>query len=60
MAPYTIVTFSIEAGLMCMQIDDDGYLLDTDDLAQAGAVLLRLLAEGRTITPEMIPALLRR
>ena len=59
-ASMAIVTFSIEAGLMSVQIDDDGYVLDTDDLAHAGAVLLRLLAEGRTITPEMIPTLLRR
>jgi len=60
LAGMAVVTFSIEAGLMSVQIDDDGYVLDADDLAQAGAVLLWLLAEGRTIAPDMIPALRHR
>jgi len=37
------------------QVDCDVYVLDTDDLALAGAVLLRLPAEGHTITTDMIP-----
>jgi hypothetical protein len=36
LASMAIVTFSIEAGLISIQIDDDGYVLDTDDLARAG------------------------
>ncbi len=38
-ARMAIVEFSIEAGLMSLQIDADGYVLDTDDLALPGAVL---------------------
>ena len=40
--------------------DDDTYVVDTDDLSQVGAVLLRLLAEGRTITPDLLPVLLHQ
>jgi hypothetical protein len=36
------------------------YLLDKDDLAVIGAVLVRLLAEGHPITPSMMPVVLRR
>jgi hypothetical protein len=47
LAGMAIVTFSVEAGLMSVQIDDDGYVLDTDDLARA--VRLTLTA------PEVVP-----
>ena len=36
------------------------YVLEKDDLAMTGAVLVRLLADGRQVDPDILPALLRR
>ena len=37
-----------------------GGVLDKEDLAVVGAVLVRLVAGGTAVTPTMIPAILRR
>ena len=57
---YELVAFSPEAGLMSVFVGGHAYLLDKDDLAIVGAVLLRLLADGHHVTPTMIPAILHR
>jgi hypothetical protein len=53
-----VVAYNPDAGLM--SVGNAVYVLDKDDLAITAAVLVRLLAEGRRIDPEMLPALLRR
>jgi hypothetical protein len=60
LARMAIVEFCAQASLMSVQVDGYVYLLDADDLALVGTVLLQLLADGRTITPDMIPAVLGR
>ena len=39
---------------MSVRIEGRVYLLDKEDLAVVGAVLVRLVAEGTTVTPTMI------
>jgi hypothetical protein len=53
------VSYSIEAGLMAVTMDTDVYVLDKHQLAVTGAVLVRALAEGHTLTPDMLATLLR-
>jgi hypothetical protein len=55
-----VVEYISEAGLMSVRIGATMYLLGKDDLAIAGAVLVRLLAEGHSVTPTMLPAVLHR
>jgi hypothetical protein len=53
------VSYSVEAGLMAVIVDADVYVLDKHQLAVTGAVLVRVLAEGRPVTPDMLAMLLR-
>jgi hypothetical protein len=55
-----VVNYSAEAVLMAVLVDGEVYILDKDELAMTGATLLRILAEGRQLTPEMLPVILRR
>ena len=41
-------------GLLAIQTGTTVRVLDRDDLAIAGAALIRLAAAGRTITPELV------
>ena len=55
-----VVAYNPDAGLMSVRIGNAVYVLDKDDLAMTGAVLVRLLADGRRVDPDILPALLRR
>ena len=55
-----VVAYNPDAGLMSVRIGNAVYVLDKDDLAMTGAVLVRLLADGRRVDPNILPALLRR
>ena len=54
-----VVEFNPEVGLMSVRIEGRVYLLDKEDLAMVGAVLVRLVAEGTPVTPTMISTILR-
>jgi hypothetical protein len=43
-------------GLLAIQTETTVQLLDAQDLAIAGTVLIRLACTGRTITPELVLA----
>jgi hypothetical protein len=55
-----VVASNPDAGLMSVRIGTAVYVLDKADLAMTGAVLVRPLADGRRVDPEILPALLRR
>ena len=55
-----VVAYNPDAGLMSVRIGNADYVLDKNDLAMTGAVLVRLLADGRRVDPDILPALLRR
>ena len=55
-----VVEFNAEVGLMSVRLEGRVYLLDKEDLAVVGAVLVRLVAEGTPVTPTMISTILHR
>jgi hypothetical protein len=55
-----VAAYSAEAGLVSVCIGDAVYVLDKNDVAVIGAVVVRLLVEGRRVDPASLPALLRR
>ena len=55
-----VAAYKAGAGLVSVCLGDAVYVLDKDDLAVIGAVVVRLLVEGRRVDPASLPALLRR
>jgi hypothetical protein len=58
--PMDEADFLASAGLVAAKAADEVIVLDLHDLAVVGMATTRMLAEGRSVTPEMLPALLDR